>query len=120
MAINLTEGAIATMTSGEAQGTSVKPVLQVADIRIVNTQNSSNNSTERYRILLSDGSYYQQGMLATQRNDLVRSGRLQKGSIVQLTEFVCNVIQNRMYFPINPSFTFSCVCFSVVYECFIY
>lgn len=96
MAINLTEGAIATMTSGEAQGTGVKPVLQVADIRIVNTQNSSNNSTERYRILLSDGSYYQQGMLATQRNDLVRSGRLQKGSIVQLTEFVCNVIQNRM------------------------
>lgn len=92
--INLTEGAIAMLSSGDAQGTDIKPVLQVADIRLVNTQNQNNN--ERYRILLSDGSFTQQGMLATQRNDLVRSEKLQKGSIVQLTQFVCNVIQNRM------------------------
>ncbi|KAK4389126.1 Replication protein A DNA-binding subunit C [Sesamum angolense] len=92
--INLTEGAIAMLSSGDAQGTDVKPVLQVADIRLVNTQNQNNN--ERYRILLSDGVFTQQGMLATQRNDLVRSEKLQKGSIVQLTQFVCNLIQNRM------------------------
>ncbi|KAG8375200.1 hypothetical protein BUALT_Bualt10G0075700 [Buddleja alternifolia] len=92
--INLTEGAIAMLSSGDAQGTDIKPVLQVADIRLVNTQNQNNN--ERYRILLSDGSFTQQGMLATQRNDLVRSEKLQKGSIVQLTQFVCNLIQNRM------------------------
>ncbi|CAL5359421.1 hypothetical protein CsSME_00049574 [Camellia sinensis var. sinensis] len=91
MAINLTEGAVAMLTSGE-QGSDVKPVLQVADLRLVNTQNQSN---ERYRILLSDGSHLQQGMLATQKNDLVRSQSLQKGSIVQLTQFVCNVIQGR-------------------------
>ncbi|KAK6158534.1 hypothetical protein DH2020_005848 [Rehmannia glutinosa] len=92
--INLTEGAIAMLSSGDAQGTDIKPVLQVADIRLVNTQNQNNN--ERYRILLSDGSFTQQGMLATQRNELVRSEKLQKGSIVQLTQFVCNLIQNRM------------------------
>ncbi|XP_075522665.1 replication protein A 70 kDa DNA-binding subunit A-like isoform X1 [Primulina tabacum] len=93
--INLTEGAIALLSSGEAQGTDVKPVLQVADIRLVNTQNQNNNN-ERYRILLSDGEFTQQGMLATQRNELIRSEMLQKGSIVQLTQFVCNLIQNRM------------------------
>ncbi|XP_059640341.1 replication protein A 70 kDa DNA-binding subunit A-like [Cornus florida] len=94
MAINLTDGAIAILSSGEAQGTDVKPVLQVADIRLVNTQHQSNN--ERYRILLSDGLHLQQGMLATQKNDLVRSQKLQKGSVVQLTQFVCNIIQKRM------------------------
>ncbi|KAK6131989.1 hypothetical protein DH2020_034272 [Rehmannia glutinosa] len=93
--INLTEGAIAMLSSGDAQGTDIKPVLQVADIRLVNTQNQNNN--ERYRILLSDGSFTQQGMLATQRNELVRSEKLQKGSIVQLTQFVCNLIQNRIF-----------------------
>ncbi|KAA8525134.1 hypothetical protein F0562_007002 [Nyssa sinensis] len=94
MAINLTEGAIAMISSGEAQGNDVKPVLQVADIRLVKTQHQTAN--EKYRILLSDGAYLQQGILATQRNDLVRSERLQKGSIVQLTQFVCYVIQGRM------------------------
>ncbi|KAF8378985.1 hypothetical protein HHK36_028411 [Tetracentron sinense] len=94
MAINLTGGAIAMLCNGDAQGADVKPILQVADIRLVNTQQQNNN--ERYRILLSDGSHLQQGMLATQRNDLVKLGTLQKGSIVQLTQFVCNVIQGRM------------------------
>ena len=82
------------LCSGEAQGSDVKPVLQVSDIRLVNTQQSSGN--ERFRILLSDGCHLQQGMLATQRNELVKSGRLQKGSVVQLTQFVCNVIKDRM------------------------
>ncbi|XP_051137025.1 replication protein A 70 kDa DNA-binding subunit A-like [Andrographis paniculata] len=92
--VTLTEGAIAILSSGDTQPTDVKPVLQVVDIRLVNTQ--SQNNSERYRILLSDGSFTQQGMLATQRNELVRSQKVQKGSIVQLTQFVCNVIQNRM------------------------
>ncbi|KAJ4950853.1 hypothetical protein NE237_027685 [Protea cynaroides] len=94
MAVNLTGGAIAMLCNGEAQEAELKPVLQVTDIRLVNTQQQSAN--ERYRILLSDGSFLQQGMLATQMNYLVKSGKLQKGSIVKLTQFVCNVIQGRM------------------------
>lgn len=98
--ISLTEGAIAMLSSGDGQqqvgGNEVKPVLQVADVRLVNAQNQNNSANERYRLLLSDGVHLQQGMLATQRNELVRSQRLQKGSIVQLTQFVCNLIQNRM------------------------
>lgn len=95
-AIKLTEGAIAMLSDRESQqNTDLKPVLQVMDVRLVNTQNHT-NATERYRLLLSDGVNTQQGMLATQRNELVNSKRLQNGSIVQLTQFVCNVIQNRM------------------------
>ncbi|XP_021768308.1 replication protein A 70 kDa DNA-binding subunit A-like [Chenopodium quinoa] len=91
MAINLTEGAIEAMCNGD---TELKPLLQVADIRLVNTQNPT-SATERYRLLLSDGLHLQQGMLATQRNELVKTGALQKGSIIRLMQAVCNVIQGR-------------------------
>ncbi|XP_062146225.1 replication protein A 70 kDa DNA-binding subunit E-like [Alnus glutinosa] len=96
MAINLTEGAIMMMCRGELKAEEVKPVVQVIDVKQVSTQAQQHSNTERYRVLLSDGSHHQQGMLATQMNALVKDGRLQKGSVVQLTQFVCNVVQNRM------------------------
>lgn len=86
---NLSRGAIA-MISGGAEV--AKPVLQVNDVRLVHTAQST---TERYRMILSDGDHVQQAMLATQMNCIVKEGRLQKGSIVQLNEFICNVIQGR-------------------------
>lgn len=94
MAINLTEGAIMMMCRGEMKAEEVKPVLQLIDVKQVSTQ--AQQHTERFRVLLSDGSHHQQGMLATQMNALVKEGKLQKGSVVQLTQFVCNVVQNRM------------------------
>ncbi|XP_057963639.1 replication protein A 70 kDa DNA-binding subunit A-like [Malania oleifera] len=93
MAVNLTEGGIEILANQDAQATDVKPVLQVADIRLVNTQQPS--TKERYRLLLSDGNHLMQGMLTTEKNELVKAGKLQKGSVVQLTQFVCNVIQSR-------------------------
>lgn len=93
MAINLSEGSIAMMSNGETEGVDLNPVVQIADLKLVNSQNQN---TERYRLLLSDGKHLQQGMLATQKNDLIRSEKLQKGSIVQLKQFICNVIQGRM------------------------
>ncbi|KAD3641848.1 hypothetical protein E3N88_31072 [Mikania micrantha] len=96
MAVKLTEGAISMICTGKGQPTDVKPVIQVLDIRNVQPQTTSSEIKERYRLLLSDGSFYQQGMLATQLNDLVRSQQLQRGSIVQLNEFVTNTIRDRM------------------------
>lgn len=77
----------------------LKPVFQVMDIRIVQNQvpGTLDEKKERYRVMLSDGSFYLQGMLDTHLNELIRSKQLQKGSIVQLTEFVCNTICNRVY-----------------------
>ncbi|KAD3641738.1 hypothetical protein E3N88_30962 [Mikania micrantha] len=96
MAVKLTEGAISMICTGKGQPADVKPVIQVLDIRNVQPQTASSEIKERYRLLLSDGSFYQQGMLATQLNDLVRSQQLQRGSIVQLNEFVTNTIRDRM------------------------
>lgn len=88
--VDLTRGAIATISEGGAEG--MKPVLQVSDVRLVNTTQST---TERYRMMLSDGIHTQQAMLATQMNSIVKNGTLQKGSVVQLNEFICNTIQGR-------------------------
>ncbi|CAL9134919.1 unnamed protein product [Musa textilis] len=90
-AVDLTRGAIAAISEGRVKD-GVKPVVQVWEVKLVNTQQST---TERYRMLLSDGAHMQQAMLATQMNGLVKLGTLQKHSIVRLDEFICNVIQNR-------------------------
>lgn len=72
--------------------TVVRPLLQVQEIKQVSTPQSQ---TERYRMVLSDGDHYSQAMLATQMNEAVREGKLTKGSVVQLNEFICNTIQGR-------------------------
>ncbi|GLT91316.1 hypothetical protein SLE2022_092090 [Rubroshorea leprosula] len=111
MGVNLTEGAVARIVSREvATEKDLKPVLQVIELKEVQTtsknqqQNEQNNQNQqsepkksgRYRLLLSDGSLTQQGMLATNKNELVTSSQLQVGSVVQLTQYICNVIQDRM------------------------
>jgi replication factor A1 len=92
MGHQLTPGAVAIISEGGGDG--MQPVLQISDVRLVST---AQNTTERYRMLLSDGTHSQQAMLATQLNTLVKSGDLQTGSIVKLNEYICNHIQGRRY-----------------------
>lgn len=93
MAVNLSEGSVQLICSSDSKHVDINPILQVQDVRIVQTTNST---SERYRLLLSDGVFTVQGMLATQNNDLVKTNRLVKGSVVKLNEFVCNRIQTRV------------------------
>ncbi|KAI3862722.1 hypothetical protein MKX03_002014 [Papaver bracteatum] len=92
MAIILTQNAIATICSGEFQGDDLKPIVQVVDIKLIS---SNNTSAERFRMVISDGVHTQQGMLATQKNELLYSGQLQTNSIVELSEFVGPPVLNR-------------------------
>ncbi|KAJ3687738.1 hypothetical protein LUZ61_016902 [Rhynchospora tenuis] len=70
----------------------MKLVLQISDVRQVSTVQ---NTTERYRMLLSDGTHTQQAMLATKLNSLVKEGNLQAGSIVQLNDYNLQVLQSK-------------------------
>ena len=47
------------------------------------------------RIILSDGKYFIQSMLATQLNHFVESKQLDKNVVVKLTGFVTNAVQGR-------------------------
>ncbi|KAF4377891.1 hypothetical protein F8388_018492 [Cannabis sativa] len=99
MAVTLTEGAITRICTEEfRKEDNWKPVVQILDLRMVNTQGGQPvpPEKERFRVRLSDGSHFQQGMLGTQVNDLVRQGKLQKGSLIRLNEFVCTPVQGRL------------------------
>lgn len=58
---------------------------------------NQNSNNEQYRILLSDGPLLQQAMLATQKNELVRTDKFAEGIYCSVNEVVCNVVQTRMW-----------------------
>ncbi|KAF3906323.1 hypothetical protein ABW20_dc0103489 [Dactylellina cionopaga] len=60
------------------------PVLQVLLVKKIEAQGST---PQRYRIVLSDGLHFTQGMVATQINHVMAEGNIDKGSIVKLPEF---------------------------------
>ena len=78
------------------------PAYNAPVVQIVNTKKITGTPTgaaapnggsavpERYRLILSDGEHYCQGMLATQMNPLMQSGEITKNSIVKLNKFVFN------------------------------
>ncbi|CAH9143687.1 unnamed protein product [Cuscuta epithymum] len=84
--VNLTANAVQAIIAGDLNS---KPLVQVLDIKLIGTKQ------ERYRLLLSDSVSTQQAMLATQLNDRVNTGRIRKGSVVQLIEYICSTVQNR-------------------------
>lgn len=92
--VNLTEGAISKITSGRATAAELKPTLQVTELKQVQTKQPQ--QSDRFRLVLSDGSHLQQAMLGTQINHLVKDGHLRPGSVVQLIQYTCTTVQGRM------------------------
>jgi hypothetical protein len=93
----LTPGAVKEIWDLPDGPGTIKPVLQVADLRPITTKSAATaaRQSERFRLLLSDGVHSQQAMLSTDHNNLVKDGSLRVGSIVCLQEITCNTIQER-------------------------
>ncbi|KAM5274251.1 replication protein A 70 kDa DNA-binding subunit isoform 2-T2 [Ctenodactylus gundi] len=89
MASLLSEGAIAAiMQQGD---TTMKPILQVVNIRPITT----GNSPPRYRLLMSDGlNTLSSFMLATQLNPLVEEERLSSNCICRVLRFIVNTLKD--------------------------
>lgn len=86
MPINLTRNAITAILNGDLDS---KPLVQVVDIKRMGV------NQERFRLLLSDATITHGAMVATQCSDRVKSGDVRKGSVIQLIEYMCSVVQNR-------------------------
>lgn len=84
MAQFITPNSIARVNAGDLD---LKPVMQVGDVKAV-------GAGQRYSMTVSDGSATARALLTTQLNDVVKSGRLKSGSIVQLLEYCSSVVQN--------------------------
>uniref|UniRef100_A0A452RP81 Replication protein A subunit n=1 Tax=Ursus americanus TaxID=9643 RepID=A0A452RP81_URSAM len=71
--------------------TSIKPILQVINIRPIIT----GNSPPRYRLLMSDGlNTLSSFMLATQLNPLVEEEQLSSNCICQINRFIVNTLKD--------------------------
>jgi replication factor A1 len=113
MAAQLTRGAI--MRTYRHDETKPGAILQVIDIKKIQSNAGAQDRCERastprrpaaaahapsrvarrYRLILSDGEHYQQGMLATQQNHFLESGKLRQYTIIRLNDYVCNVVAER-------------------------
>uniref|UniRef100_I1PRT8 Replication protein A subunit n=2 Tax=Oryza glaberrima TaxID=4538 RepID=I1PRT8_ORYGL len=93
----LTPGAVQAIAEHPDGTGTIQPVLQVVDVRPVTTKNAppTPKPAERFRMMLSDGVNTQQSMLATALNPLVKDATLRPGTVVQLTDFMCNTIQGK-------------------------
>lgn len=93
MSVNLTTNAIPAIISGDVNA---KPLVQILDVALISNRNTNYKSQQqRYRLLLSDAVLSHHAMLATQLNDRVQTGRVLKGSVVQLLDYICTPLKNR-------------------------
>ncbi|KAH8355941.1 hypothetical protein KR200_003720 [Drosophila serrata] len=83
---SLSSGVIDRIMHGEDVS---KPVLQILAIKKIN----SNEDSERFRIMISDGKYFNShAMLASQLNEMQQKGQLDEFTIVQLDNYVTSMV----------------------------
>ncbi|EDW80816.1 uncharacterized protein Dwil_GK11360 [Drosophila willistoni] len=84
--MSLSTGVIGRIMQGEDVE---NPVLQILAIKRIN----SNVESERYRILISDGMYFNSyAMLASQLNHLHQAGDLEEFTIVRLDKYMTSLV----------------------------
>ena len=88
--MSLTPDAVKTLLK-QQDSSHFQPILQVTHLKKVN-----NASDERYRLVLSDGTFTVQGLLPQAANHYVNSGDLQPNSIVKLNEYMVNEVSDRI------------------------
>ncbi|KAJ7461513.1 hypothetical protein FB451DRAFT_1562794 [Mycena latifolia] len=85
--------ALQNAAPGDASLFDATHTLQLLSVRLVSSNNTS--AMERYRIIVSDGEYFIQAMLATQLNSLVKDEEIRKNTIVNVTKMTCNFVQDK-------------------------
>lgn len=90
-ASEITRGAIATIfKTGEAK---TGPIVQIVELKKIAHSNSNPNAPPRYRLAISDGTHFQQAMIATQLNVLISEQKLTLYCLVRVKEVICNSVQ---------------------------
>lgn len=72
-------------------GPSFKPIFQIINIK--NVKNKTDGS-DRYRLILSDGQCFVQGMCATQLNDVITDG-IREYNLIRVNEYLVNDVKGK-------------------------
>ena len=88
----LTSDAVRFINDDESKTTdpSFQPVLQVMNVKKLASAPGAN---DRFRVILSDGTHYMQGMLASQLTSLIHNGSLQTDCLVKIKSYMRNQVQ---------------------------
>jgi replication factor A1 len=101
--LTLSGGICQRLHTGDSNDESIwgtKPTLQFLSIKKVVPGanpglNNPNATTDRYRIIISDGLHFLQAMLATQLNYLVEEDRIGKNTIALIENMSCQTITDK-------------------------
>lgn len=94
---SLTKDAISTLVNMQSASAdrSFEPTIQILNLKNVGPGKAGQEGQDRWRVILSDGVHFVQGMLATQLSALVEDGQLQQFSMIKIQDFMNNKIQDR-------------------------
>jgi hypothetical protein len=96
-AVRLTPNGVPAGLDGDLN---LRPILQVVNLRCVNVDGGPGAArADRWRGLVSDGNETCPAMFAAQLSGLTRSGVIRRGTVVQLDEYVVNVVGGRRLSP---------------------
>ncbi len=90
--MEITQGAVTHIDI--TKDTSMRPVLQITELKKLNLPTANPNSPPRFRLAVSDGEKYMPAMLATQLNNLVFDLFIHLNSLIRLNDYICNEVQN--------------------------
>jgi len=92
----LSSGACARITQAaidDTEANNMQPTVQFLSIKKL--PSSKTDTTDRFRLIISDGKHFIQAMLATQLNDLVANDTLKKHTVVILEKYTSKIVQNK-------------------------
>jgi replication factor A1 len=69
--------------------------VQLLSVKKVSPTTNTTTPTDRYRIIISDGVHFVQAMLATQLNELVTAGQINKNTVVVIDRLACNFVSDK-------------------------
>ncbi|KDQ61103.1 hypothetical protein JAAARDRAFT_124049 [Jaapia argillacea MUCL 33604] len=70
-----------------------QPTVQFLSVRKVDAP--SHATVDRYRLIISDGEYFMQAMLATQLNAMADEGEIKKNTVVVIERMTRNLVQGK-------------------------
>jgi len=91
MSSQLTPHAVRDIVATTSQQAGFEPICQIINIKNVN----NGGQTDRYRIILSDGECYVQGMVATQLNHFLSNNQLRTNNIVRIQNYMINDVKGK-------------------------
>ncbi|XP_065830843.1 replication protein A 70 kDa DNA-binding subunit-like [Oscarella lobularis] len=92
MSDSLSRGAIQAVVQGR---TPQNPILQILNMKKIQSPQGSAAPADRYRLIVSDGESTLNAMMATQLNPLIMNNEIERYAILCLTKYVSNEVNGR-------------------------